>query len=95
MDTEHENELDDDFTLLICECSSTEHQIIFMKDEDEEQIYCHIHLTPKPFFERLKNGIRYIFGHRSIYGDFDEIILSNKHKYKIKEIYDFLNKNNN
>ena len=90
---EHEKEIKDEFTIMVCECSSTEHQVVFMKDEDDGYIYCHIHLTPDSFFNRLKKGIKYIFGHRSIYGDFDEIILSNKHIEKIKDMYDFLKRN--
>ena len=90
---EHEKEINEEHTILVCECSSTEHQIVFMKDEDDGFIYCHIHLTPKTFWERIKNGIKYIFGYRSIYGDFDEIILSPKHKHKIKEMYEFLETN--
>lgn len=80
--------------IMICECSSVEHQIVFTKDEEAGFIYCHIHLTKKPFFQRLKNGVKYIFGHRCIYGDFDEILLSNKHTEQIKEMYTFLKNNN-
>lgn len=76
--------------LLICECHSKEHQIIISNDEDFA--YCSIHLNKLPFFKRLINGIKYIFGYRCKYGDFDEFLFSKEHINELKKIIKFLEK---
>lgn len=76
--------------ILICDCSNAEHQIIFRSEEDEREVYMTIHLTPQPFLQRLKHGIKYIFGYRCSYGDFQEVILSNKHVDQLKTIVNIL-----
>lgn len=86
-----------DEEILKCACSSAEHQIIISvdKEDGDKMVYCTIHLAPHSFFKRLKNGIKYIFGHRCVYGDFEEFIFEPKHKDKIKKIYDYLNDGEN
>ena len=42
---------------------------------DDEDLFIEVHLAPLPFWGRVGNAIRYIFGERSPYGDFEEIIL--------------------
>ena len=82
-----------DEKLLICACHSPEHQMIIDYDEEDNLAYVEIHLAPLPFFKRLKNGIKYIFGHRSIYGDFDEMILTNEYGAYLKDLGEKLIKN--
>jgi hypothetical protein len=43
---------------------------------DKEDLFLEIHLTPLPFWKRLKNAVKYVMGQRSPYGDFEEIVLS-------------------
>jgi hypothetical protein len=62
--------------LFICNCGSVEHQFIVRLDDEWDFVYVSIHLSPHPLHKRLINAIKYIFGHRSKYGDFDEIILN-------------------
>lgn len=78
--------------ILVCECSSGEHQIIFHPDEEDGYIYCEIHLTNRRFWGRLKTGIKYIFGYKCKYGHWDEFILGPDKKEDIKEILEFLEK---
>ena len=61
-------------TLFVCRCGSLQHS--FVVTADEIDIFLEIHLVPLPFWQRLGNAIRYIFGERSKYGDFEEILLS-------------------
>ena len=80
---------------LICQCNSEEHQFSFVWFEDEQgqgEVYMECHLTPLPFWQRLKNGIKYIFGHRSVYGDFDDIILRKEDAHKLERVDEFLKK---
>lgn len=81
--------------LLICQCGSLEHQFSFVWWEDKDldgEVYMECHLTPLPFWQRLKNGIKYIFGHRSVYGDFDDVILRKEDAHKLERVVEFLNK---
>lgn len=84
-----------DEEILICACHSTEHQIVIQKDEEDKVLYCSIHLSPLPWYKRLINGIKYIFGYRCKYGDFDEFLFDEKHIDKLKKMINFLNKNKN
>jgi hypothetical protein len=61
--------------LVVCNCGNVEHQFILAVDEEFDIVYLEIHLTKKNFFNRLKHGLKYIFGYQSKYGAFDEIIL--------------------
>ena len=80
---------------LICQCNSEEHQFSFVWFEDEQgqgEVFMEIHLTPNTFLGRLKNAIKYIFGHRSVYGDFDEVILKKEDVHKLEKVVEFLKK---
>ena len=85
-----------DKDIIICECNSTEHQMVFLYDEDDRYpiCYAHIHLTKKPFWKRLKYGIMYIFGRQSRYGAFDEFIFNPSDTYKLQKLVNYLNNNN-
>ncbi len=77
--------------LLICQCQSPEHQIMFLWDDDENPaVYMEIHLNKLPFFKRLKYAIKYIFGYKCKYGAFDEVILKPEDAYKVKDILTYL-----
>ena len=73
-----------------CACSSNEHQVIIDYDNDDNTVYCHIHLQQRPFWSRVKNGLKYIFGHYCRYGHWDEFIWCDKDVLKLKELIDKL-----
>ncbi|MCK9415847.1 hypothetical protein M0Q97_04235 [Candidatus Dojkabacteria bacterium] len=90
--------------LLICECHSTDHQIILLYEYDEEydengnitkklpMCYIHINLNNyMSFWKRLKFGIKYIFGYKSRYGAFDEFIFNPEDAPKLQKLVDYLN----
>ena len=58
-----------------CRCSSNEHTVRFSLDVEDGTIYVATHLQEDRFFRRLWNGVKYIFGHRSVYGHFEETLL--------------------
>lgn len=80
--------------LLLCQCGDPAHQLIMFYDDDVEApaVYVSVHLSPEPnFFKRLWRGIKYIFSNkRSIYGDFDEIILRPSDAKKLQRAVDLL-----
>ena len=78
--------------IIICECHSVEHQLIFRYDKEYNDVYISVHLYDyhtgiKGFFIRLWRGIKYAFGYKCKYGAWDEIIVE-KEKFKkiIKKI---------
>ena len=80
---------------LICQCHSIEHQVSFNWVEDTElegEVYMEVHLKPLSFWERLKHGVKYIFGYRCRYGDFDEVILKKNDVHKLEKVVEFLKK---
>lgn len=78
----------------ICKCNNIEHQLVFTYfTEDKNKGIdsdVSIHLKPDSFWNRLVNGIKYIFGHRSKYGDFDEFIFNKKDADKLQRVVDYL-----
>lgn len=81
-------------TIILCECSSREHQIIFEYDNEDNLVYCNIHLVKYRFFKRLKEGLKYIFGYKCKYGNFEEFVLKKEHANTLLEISGLLNKDN-
>ncbi|HBY54300.1 MAG TPA: hypothetical protein DEH15_17900 [Marinilabiliales bacterium] len=58
-------------------------------DIEDNLVYCHIHLINKSFWNRLKSGIKYIFGYHCRYGHWDEFIWRPEHADKLRELADF------
>lgn len=62
--------------VFICKCYSPEHSFIFMYDEDDNELYFEVHLSNYlPFYKRVIQGFRYMFGYKSKYGNFDSVII--------------------
>lgn len=72
--------------LVLCECASIEHQIVFVKiDNADPEIYMEVHLrTGRNFWQRLVHGIAYAFGKKSRYGAWDEFVLGPNQLLQIK-----------
>ena len=76
--------------LLLCECHSPEHQAIFTYFPQEDDVIMTVHLKPDSFWKRIVGGIKYIFGHRSMYGDFDEFIFNPDDWEKVQDVANHL-----
>jgi hypothetical protein len=79
--------------LFICACRNIEHQIIFSycDDIDIKEVYMSIHIIPDTnIFKRIWHSIKYIFGYRCMYGDFDEFIFRKEDASKLLNIARFL-----
>lgn len=77
--------------LLVCKCNTNEHSIelSYFNDEiDRYDLYVQFRLNARGFWNRLWTGIRYIFGYKSRYGDFGEMIIDVR---DAQEIVRFLN----
>ena len=49
---------------------------MFVVSADDEDFFLEVHLSPLPFWGRVRNAVRYVFGKRCKYGDFEEVVLS-------------------
>lgn len=80
--------------ILICSCGSTDHQVVFFKDNKYPDVYMHVHLVNRSFWYRLKYGIKYIFGYKSRYGAWDEFVLTHQHVEQLLDVVDHLTDEN-
>ncbi len=82
----------DDRDILLCDCESPEHLMLFYFEgiESYPMVYVSIHLKKLPWYKRVIHGIKYIFGHQSKYGAFDEFILNKDDKHKLEGIIKYL-----
>lgn len=72
---------------FICACHSREHQLAFWKDDDI--VATQVHLTTyRNFWKRLWVGLKYAFGYKCVYGNFDEFIWKEE---DLKQLKTFLN----
>jgi hypothetical protein len=64
--------------------------VIIRQDTDDfDDIFIYIHLNRKrKFWKRLVHGIRYIFGYKSRFGDWDEFIVDKKDWGRLRDIID-------
>lgn len=77
----------EDNLILICDCHSMEHQMMFWQSADfnDNHLYTEVHLiTYHNFFKRLWYGLRYAFGYKSRFGAWDEFIFSKESEEKLK-----------
>ena len=60
-----------------CRCSSPEHTLRFSYDEDEDFpcVYVHVFLSNGPWYKRVWDALKYVFGYKCRYGHFDEFLL--------------------
>lgn len=75
--------------IILCDCEQPEHQVIVRYDKvDDDQwpaeLFFSVHLTKKPFWQRVAYSIRYILGRQSKYGAFDEVIVSPDEAKRLK-----------
>ena len=78
--------------IFICECHSTDHQMVILYSEDNgyPMVYSNVQLNKRPFWERLKYGIKYIFGYKCRYGAFDEFIFNTYYAERLQEVVNYL-----
>lgn len=79
--------------LFICACNSVEHQMIvsYIEEDECKEVFCSVHLSPEPnILKRIWKALKYVFGHRSKYGDFDEFIFKSSDSGKLQEVVDYL-----
>ena len=80
---------------IVCECFSDEHTLRLThfrasleRADAYDEIYWSLYLNPFPWYKRLWTAARYVFGHRSKFGDWDSGPSMNEGE--IKRLRDFL-----
>ena len=80
--------------LFICQCGDPSHQFIIAADKETTEGPCafiSVHLNREHnIFKRMWYAIKYVFGARSIYGDFDEVIINPIDADRLQKVVDFL-----
>jgi len=70
-----------------CRCMSTEHIVKFHLDLDDGDLCLDFHLSNyQNWYKRAWVAIKYVFGYKSKYGDFDEIILKDEDVDRLMEL---------
>ena len=71
---------------IVCACASDEHTLRLMhfkgdpeKVDDFDEVYWSVYLNPFPWYKRLWGALRYVFGHRSMYGSWDSGPMMDSH----------------
>ena len=55
-----------------CHCGSSEHTLRFVLDKEHKELYTDIYLNQwRPLWKRVWVGVKYIFGYKSKYGEWD------------------------
>jgi hypothetical protein len=92
--------------VFICDCFSNEHQLVlcYMFGDDEldfDTMTFQFYLNPTfGFWKRIGVAIRYIFGYKSKYGDWDDYMVNHKDCDKLIDYFqklknDYVNVNAN
>ena len=76
-----------------CECGSDEHLMVFRywaeDGDDDKELYLNVHLANyENFFQRLWVAVRFLFGYRSKFGEFDEVVIR---KDDINRLFNLIN----
>jgi len=61
-----------------CACHCNDHLMIACLNREDNELYIQMHLLPhKNIFRRMWLAVKYIFGYRSKFGDYEEFIFNN------------------
>lgn len=75
---------------VLCSCNHSDHLLIMNLNEEGDFVDCtiEVHLSPLPFYQRLIRAIKYVFGYRSRYGDFEDIVIDRERALQIRNFFD-------
>jgi hypothetical protein len=72
--------------IMVCQCTSIEHQVVYWRDPEDAQVYMSVYLSPLPLTERIKAAFKYIFGYKCKYGHWEEFVLGEEHREDLLKI---------
>ena len=77
--------------VIKCSCYSPEHCILVTFNQEEKEVYFNYFLETQKWYKRILIGIKYIFGFRSKFGHFGEIIIDEKNIKVFEKIIKCIN----
>ena len=69
-----------------CACGSYEHTIRFDYDPDDNDLYLCVFLREGPWWRRVWNALKYVFGSECMFGHFDAYLMDNEEASKLAEL---------
>jgi len=70
-----------------CRCMSPEHLLKFHLDLEDGDLCLDFHLADwTPWYKRIWTAVKYVFGYKSKYGDFDEFIFKDEDVDRLLEL---------
>ena len=79
--------------VILCSCMCPEHNIIYTKDLDDPEVWLHYALERKVWYKRIWLGIKYIFGFRSRFGMYGEMLITGANVDKLEDIVNHIKNN--
>ena len=80
--------------LFRCDCNDPSHELVILADQIDElspRVYVTVRLKKNiSFFKLINIARKYVFGMRSVYGDFDEVTLKPEYSDELQKVIDAL-----
>lgn len=80
--------------LFRCDCNDPSHELVILADQIDElspRVYVTVRLKKNiSFFKIINIARKYVFGMRSVYGDFDEVTLKPEYSDELQKVIDVL-----
>lgn len=78
--------------LVICDCHSVDHQLVFTHDDDEDfdpfvSVSMHLNIK-RPWYRRVLIAIKYAFGWQGPYGAWHEVLLNKQQCQDLSKYFD-------
>ncbi len=89
-----QEETEDMLEYFKCDCHSPQHhftlnQLSFVREGWDDQVYIEIHMNQsEPWYKRIWFAIKYVFGYKSRYGNWDSITLAKKDVIRLRDACD-------
>ena len=72
-----------------CACHSDEHTLTIYHDTEDNELYVHVFLNDYDrWYIRVWKAVKYVFGYKSKYGHWDEIVLNKVEINKLKDLFE-------
>lgn len=74
-------------TFFECQCTSSEHTLKFIYDEENKELYTEIYLGQyRNIVRRIFVAIKYVLGYKCKYGDFDCFMFKSSDVKKLQKL---------
>lgn len=72
-----------------CQCGDFNHVFRFVLDEVDGEVWLEININPYlPWYKRVWEAVRYVFGCRPVYGHYDVTLLREEDYHRVHDLLD-------